>query len=182
MKNRWMPIFWGDFFANTLHLRAYEIGAYLLLIAHAWENEGKIPWDEDALRNIARVDARQWSRVWKKLQPMFEHHQPEIRSGRHDDRGYLLSRRVVIELHKAAELSNKRKVAGLASARQMHNKRPNFVTTKLQQSHPHLPSKKESLLLPRASEDEPKQAADKKAEEMTLAEINTLQWGASKKS
>ena len=43
MKYQFMPVFWGDFLANTMDLTAQEVGAYLLLIAHAWEHDGRVP-------------------------------------------------------------------------------------------------------------------------------------------
>ena len=55
MKYPWMPLFWGDFLANTMHLSAQEAGAYLFLIAHAWENEGKIPADKVRICRIAHL-------------------------------------------------------------------------------------------------------------------------------
>jgi uncharacterized protein YdaU (DUF1376 family) len=60
MKHQWMPIFWGDFLANTMHLSAQEVGAYFLLIAHAWEHGGRVPYDN---ARIARIRSDHW-RVW----------------------------------------------------------------------------------------------------------------------
>src|SRR5207342_2665701 len=55
MKYPWMPLFWGDFLANTMHLSAQEAGAYLFLIAHAWEHDGEIPGEKVRLARIAHV-------------------------------------------------------------------------------------------------------------------------------
>jgi uncharacterized protein YdaU (DUF1376 family) len=111
MKYKFMPMFWGDFFANTLHLSAQEVGAYVLLIAHAWEHDGKIPLD--GAQRIARVDNRHWRKVWARLEGFFEPlvgHGGQATEVRHP--------RCITELAKAAEISNKRKGAAV----QMHNK------------------------------------------------------------
>jgi len=111
MKYKFMPMFWGDFFANTLHLSAQEIGAYVLLIAHAWEHEGKIPLN--GAQRIARVDNRHWQKVWARLEGFFVPlvgHGGKATEVRHP--------RCTTELAKAAEISNKRKEA----AEQMHSK------------------------------------------------------------
>jgi len=113
MKYPWMPLFWGDFLANTMHLSAQEAGAYLFLIAHAWEHEGQIPGDWIRLSRIAHVRQNHWKQVWNTLEPFFEPLQgdPLIRGYSH--------KRVAIELLNVAEISNKRKEAAL----QMHSKR-----------------------------------------------------------
>lgn len=140
MKNQFMPMFWGDFLANTLHLSAQEIGAYFLLIAHAWENGGRVPYG--AARRIARVRNDHWPKVWKQLEPFFEWEKSPVTGtlswGTHH--------RVRDELLKAAAISNKRKGA----AEQMHeNKR-----AKGMHLH-HLPlTEKESLLCKEGKEAE----------------------------
>jgi uncharacterized protein YdaU (DUF1376 family) len=112
MKYPWMPIFWGDFLANTMHLSAQEAGAYLFLIAHAWENEGEIPGDWIRLARIAHVRQNHWKSTWKALEQFFE---PLY--GESLIRGYS-HKRVLIELHRLGKISNKRKAAAL----QMHSK------------------------------------------------------------
>jgi uncharacterized protein YdaU (DUF1376 family) len=106
MKHQWMPLFWGDFLANTMHLSAQEIGAYVLLIAHAWEHNACIPLA--SAQRIARVNNRNWRKVWEKLEPMFDPvAAPEGQPLR------VCSSRTALELALAAELSNKRKEAAL---------------------------------------------------------------------
>lgn len=39
MKRPWMPLYIGDFIADTAHLSAEETGAYILLIMHYWVHE-----------------------------------------------------------------------------------------------------------------------------------------------
>jgi uncharacterized protein YdaU (DUF1376 family) len=107
MKYQFMPMFWGDFFANTLHLTTQEVGAYVLLIGHAWEHNGKIAVED--LQRVARVSNHNWHRVRHRVTPFFD---------TLSDATSWTSERVLLELTKAAEISNKRKDAAL----QMHSK------------------------------------------------------------
>ena len=102
MKYQFMPMFWGDFFANTLHLTTQEVGAYVLLIGHAWEHNGKIAVED--VQRVARVSNRNWHRVRHRVTPFFD---------TLSDATSWTSERVLLELTKAAEISNKRKEAAL---------------------------------------------------------------------
>lgn len=128
MKYPWMPLFWGDFLANTLHLSAQEIGAYFLLIAHAWEHGAKVHFND--ARRIARVRSDHWPRVFRKLEPFFEW-EKDPKTG---SLSWGTHHRVHYELLKVSELSNKRKDAAL----QMHAKR------RANASHPPSPSSDKS--------------------------------------
>jgi uncharacterized protein YdaU (DUF1376 family) len=193
MKNQYMPLFWGDFLANTLNLTAQEIGAYFLLIAHAWEHDGAIPYDD--AQKIARVNNRHWTHVRSILEPFFA--VDKDANGR--PRRYYHGR-VRRELTKMAELSNKRRQAAL----QMHAQQACKCTSFADVLHHGLhPSKKEDVdsffPLPREpsvensqSQQDDKSArslatalpsgaltrspsteqADKSPQELTLAEIN----------
>jgi uncharacterized protein YdaU (DUF1376 family) len=118
MKYPWMPLFWGDFLANTMHLSAQEAGAYLFLIAHAWEHEGQIPGDRVRLARIAHVRHDRWKEVWKTLEPFFERNPvgPVITGP--SDHGYH-HERVTDELHRLGKIASNRK----AAAEQMLSKR-----------------------------------------------------------
>jgi uncharacterized protein YdaU (DUF1376 family) len=124
MKHQWMPMFWGDFLANTMHLSAQEVGAYALLIAHAWEHNACIPLA--SAQRIARINNRHWLKVWKKLELFFE-----PLDGLEGSSSKVRHPRVAKELAIAAETSNKRKGAALqmhanrrARAEQMHTPHP----------------------------------------------------------
>jgi len=107
MKYQFMPMFWGDLFANTLHLRALEFGAYLALIGHAWEHQAKIAVVD--LQRVARVSNFHWKKICPRLAQFFN---------TTTDPNNWIHERVLLELTKAAEISNKRKDAAL----QMHSK------------------------------------------------------------
>jgi uncharacterized protein YdaU (DUF1376 family) len=116
-----MPLFWGDFLANTMHLSAQEAGAYLFLIAHAWEHDGTIPAERTRLACIAHVRESHWTRIWKALEPFFE--------PLHCSLGVVITgyshKRVRDELLRLGKISNKRK----AAAEQMHSKSNSFAST-----------------------------------------------------
>lgn len=107
MKYQFMPLFWGDFLANTMHLTAQEAGAYLFLIGHAWEHDGEIAVAD--LQRVARVNNAHWHSVRPRLEQFFTTTKV-VRAWYHE--------RVHSELIKAAEIANKRKGAAL----QMHSK------------------------------------------------------------
>jgi uncharacterized protein YdaU (DUF1376 family) len=117
MKYPWMPLFWGDFLANTMHLSAQEAGAYLFLIAHAWEHDGKIPAEPVRLARIAHVRQDQWKKVWHALENFFETTRGGPSIGSPTDQWYTHGR-VMDELHRLGKISNKRTEA----AKQKHNK------------------------------------------------------------
>jgi uncharacterized protein YdaU (DUF1376 family) len=64
MSRNWMPIYWGDYLRDTRHFNTEQHGAYLLLIAHYWQN-GSLPTDEGQLAIIAGLTVARW----RKLSP-----------------------------------------------------------------------------------------------------------------
>jgi len=144
MKYPWMPLFWGDFLANTMHLSAQEAGAYLFLIAHAWEHEGEIPGDWIRLARIAHVRQNHWKQTWKAVEQFFE-----PLSGESLIRGYL-HKRVQLELHRLGKISNNRKGAAL----QMHSK--SRASASILHMHP-LPQPTDNLFVSKVGEPQPMQ-------------------------
>lgn len=107
MSRAWMPLYVSDYLADTGHLTATEHGAYLLLIMHYWQN-GSLPTDEVRLARIARLSTKEWRRSRESLNAFFD------QTWKH--------KRIEDELARAAEISNKRKEAGVAGANSRYGK------------------------------------------------------------
>jgi uncharacterized protein YdaU (DUF1376 family) len=93
MSRAWMPMYWGDYLADTLHFSTEEHGAYLLLIAYYWCNGG-LPPDDDDIRKITKCSRYQWKKMRDHIYKKFD------RSG-----GTILHKRLDRELAKYLEKS-----------------------------------------------------------------------------
>lgn len=94
-----MPFYPADFLADTMHLSAAEVGAYMLLIMHYWQRGG-LPNDDERVRSIARILPEQWSSSRAALAELFN------TDWTHD--------RIDAELVKADEKYRRRAEAGRA--------------------------------------------------------------------
>ncbi len=97
MSRAWMPMYWGDYLADTQHLTTLQHGAYCLLIAHYWQN-GALPSDEQAIARIARLSRGEWNSNGRAIAKLF------LPGWKH--------KRVETELEKLRVLSEKRAMAG----------------------------------------------------------------------
>jgi len=88
----WMPMYWADYFADTLHLTTEQHGAYMLLIGIYWRRGGPLPDDDRYLANVTKVGGHKWKYVRPILEGLFE-----IRDG------VWIHKRVDIELLKSSE-------------------------------------------------------------------------------
>lgn len=66
----WMPMFIGDYLADTGRLNTEQHGAYLLLIFDYWRS-GPLSDDDEELAGIARLDIKTWRRHRPKLERYF---------------------------------------------------------------------------------------------------------------
>lgn len=99
-NDAWMPLYIGDYLADTMHLDGAAHGAYLLLLMHYWRN-GPLADDDRVLAGIARTDRKAWSRdVGPAVRPFFT-----AQDGR------LHQKRMDAERAKADAVSGKRKAA-----------------------------------------------------------------------
>lgn len=67
----WMPIYIGDYLADTMRLSTVQHGAYFLLMMEYWR-QGPLPHDADELCAVARTDRKTWDRaIWPVLKRFF---------------------------------------------------------------------------------------------------------------
>lgn len=57
---------------DTDHLRATELGAYLLLLAAMWRNNGQLPNNPNLLARYTRMTTTKLQQVWPSLAPYFQ--------------------------------------------------------------------------------------------------------------
>jgi uncharacterized protein YdaU (DUF1376 family) len=105
--NGWMPLYIGDYLADTMELDAAQHGAYLLLLMFYWRN-GPLPVEDAKLAQIARTDLR----IWKKTVG------PIVKAFFRESGGRLHQKRADQELAKASECHQR-----AAEKRQTDNER-----------------------------------------------------------
>src|SRR5262245_22143710 len=98
----WMPLYIGDFIADTMHLSATETGIYIRLLMHCWQH-GTIPRDDRKLALISHCDPRLWHQYWETVLRFFD-----VADG-----STLTNKRVSTERLRAEKISNERKGAAL---------------------------------------------------------------------
>lgn len=69
--DQWMPLYVGDYLADTMHLTTAEHGAYVLLLMHSWRT-GPLPDDDSRLAAIVRADAAAWRRMAPTIRAFFD--------------------------------------------------------------------------------------------------------------
>lgn len=107
MSRPWMPLYVGDYLADTRHLSTLEHGAYILMIMHYWQT-GALPTEEARLARIAGLTADEWEGSRETLAALF-------------DDGWK-HKRIEFELTEAARISEAGRRGGLASGKARKNK------------------------------------------------------------
>lgn len=116
--NSSMPMFWGDYLRDTMHLSPAEHGAYMLLIAHQWTTAKPIPDDDAILARIARMAPREWRAARRVVEEFFV-----IEDGTWNQK------RVEKELRKAQARYEQSVIAGQASAERRRQRTGNGRST-----------------------------------------------------
>lgn len=96
-KDLWMPIYIGDYLADTGHLTTTQHGAYLLLLMHYWRKR-ELPTEDKQLAAIAKLPLRIWLDSKEIIQAFF-----------HDGWKH---KRLEEEIQKRLVVSEKRAAAG----------------------------------------------------------------------
>jgi uncharacterized protein YdaU (DUF1376 family) len=100
----WMPLYIGDYLADTARLTTEQHGAYLLLLMDYWRN-GPLPDDDDALAAVTKLPVGQWRR-----------HRPAISKFFTLLDGKWFQKRVEEEKQRARSNSDKRSISGKQGA------------------------------------------------------------------
>jgi uncharacterized protein YdaU (DUF1376 family) len=67
----WFKMFPSDFLTGTADLSCEEVGAYILLLLHAWERDGRLPREKPRLARLFHLDDETFSEVWKAIEGKF---------------------------------------------------------------------------------------------------------------
>ena len=119
----WMPLYWGDYLRDTMHLRTEGHGAYLLLIGAYWTSGEPLPDDDDQLSAITRLDVRAWNRLRPTLARFFT-----IADGlwRHS--------RIDAELWRASSITEARRKAGKIGGKRRSKREANDESNEKQKA------------------------------------------------
>jgi uncharacterized protein YdaU (DUF1376 family) len=77
-----MPLYVGDYLADTGHLSTFEHGAYLLLLMAMWRCGGRLPNDPVKLAKHSKMTLDRWKRAAPTLLDFFTVDGSEIIHGR----------------------------------------------------------------------------------------------------
>ncbi len=117
-RTHYMPLYWAEFLADTLHLSACEMGAYTLLLGAMWRAGGTLPRDDRKLAQITRQSPEAWLEMKETVMDFFT-----VRGGR------MTQKKLSEELAKANTKIEVAKRAGKASASTKANKNKGIRST-----------------------------------------------------
>lgn len=85
-----MPLYFGAYLTDTMHLTTEQHGAYFLLLMACWKRGGSLPDDDAQLAAIAKLTPAQWRKARAVIAPFWT-------IGRHT----WTQKRLTVELEKA---------------------------------------------------------------------------------
>ena len=109
----WMPLYIGDYLADTARLTTEQHGAYLLLIMDYWRS-GKLPDNDQILAQITKLSPDAWSNAKAMLKQFFI-----------IEDGFLIHKRIEQELIDAKDNKDKKHKRAIAGANARWNKDKN---------------------------------------------------------
>jgi uncharacterized protein YdaU (DUF1376 family) len=98
----WMPLYIGEYLADTMRLTTVQHGAYLLLLMQYWKS-GPLPDDDDELAAIVKMEPLSWAKISASIRRFFYVAED----------GLLHQKRADEERAKAADISVKRRNAAM---------------------------------------------------------------------
>jgi uncharacterized protein YdaU (DUF1376 family) len=113
----WMPLYIGDYLADTARLTTEQHGAYLLLLMDYWRS-GKLPDNDQVLAQITKMTPDAWSNAKAMLMQYFSIEQ-----------GYWVHKRVEQEILDAAENKDKKHQRAVKAADARWKKSKNDATS-----------------------------------------------------
>lgn len=124
----WMPLYIGDYLADTARLTTEQHGAYLLLLMDYWRS-GKLPDNDQVLAQISKLSPDAWSNAKAMLMQYFSIEQ-----------GYWVHKRVEQELVDAAQNKDKKHQRAVKAADARWKKERNDASSNAQALHKECPS------------------------------------------
>jgi uncharacterized protein YdaU (DUF1376 family) len=106
-----MPLYIGDYLADTMHLSPIQHGIYMLLIMAYWRNGGPLPNDPAQLAAIARCSPKVWLKQSILVSQKF-----------HVSDSFWAHKRIDAELASAVAKTEERSRSGSEGARQRWQK------------------------------------------------------------
>ena len=100
----WMPLYVGDYLADTSRLTTEQHGAYLLILMDYWRNGPPLD-DDKELAVISKLSLAQWRKHAEKIRGFFQ-----------SEDGRLIQKRADAEKQRAGHVSAKRSEAGKQGA------------------------------------------------------------------